>query len=101
MWSLHERLVELLWENDRDVLRMTIVLLSCLFLYNGALISTPLALQLAEALLPLFDSVRLCASSHGHWVLPGHLVPCALSGLGPGGREAAHAQLFVSSFHTV
>ncbi|TRZ19646.1 hypothetical protein HGM15179_007514 [Zosterops borbonicus] len=65
MWSLHERLVELLWENDRDVLRMTIILLSCLFLYNGALISTPLALQLAEALLPFFDSydsqVQLCS----------------------------------------
>lgn len=100
MWSLHERLVELLQENHRDVLRMTIVLLSCLILYNGALITTPLALQLAEALLPLFDNVRLCASSCSHWLLPGHFVPCAFSGLCPGGCQAAHAKVFFSSFHT-
>lgn len=100
MWSLHERLVELLRENHRDVLRMTTILLSCLFLYNGALITTPLALQLAEALLPLFDNVRLCPSSHGHWLLPGLFAPCAFSGLCPGGHQAAHADIFFSSFHT-
>ncbi|XP_056371325.1 uncharacterized protein LOC130266022 [Oenanthe melanoleuca] len=65
MWSLHARLVELLRENDSDVVRMSIVLLSCLFPYSGTMIETPLALQLAEALLPLFDNddsqVKLCS----------------------------------------
>ncbi|XP_056363809.1 uncharacterized protein LOC130261527 [Oenanthe melanoleuca] len=56
MWGLHTRLVELLRENDRDVVRMSIVLLSCLFPYNGTTISTPLALQLADMLLLLFDN---------------------------------------------
>ncbi|XP_071311443.1 maestro heat-like repeat-containing protein family member 7 [Agelaius tricolor] len=56
MWSLHERLVELLQENDSKMLRMTMVLLSRLFLCNGAPLASPLALQLAGALLPLFDN---------------------------------------------
>ncbi|XP_066417947.1 centrosome-associated protein CEP250-like [Molothrus aeneus] len=64
-WSRHERLVELLQENDSDMLRMTMVLLSSLFLCNGAPIASPLALQLAGALLPLFDNddsqVQLCS----------------------------------------
>nr|XP_041569278.1 uncharacterized protein LOC116807522 [Taeniopygia guttata] len=66
MWSLHERLVELLQENDSVVLRMTTVLLRGLFLCNGAPITSALALQLAEALLPLFDNedsqVQLCST---------------------------------------
>uniref|UniRef100_A0A8C0U503 Maestro heat-like repeat-containing protein family member 7 n=1 Tax=Cyanistes caeruleus TaxID=156563 RepID=A0A8C0U503_CYACU len=65
MWSLHERLVELLGENDSHVLGMSIALLSRLFLYNGGPITIPLGLQLAEALLPLFDNedsqVQLCS----------------------------------------
>nr|XP_032601055.2 uncharacterized protein LOC116807173 isoform X1 [Taeniopygia guttata]XP_041568721.1 uncharacterized protein LOC116807173 isoform X1 [Taeniopygia guttata]XP_041568722.1 uncharacterized protein LOC116807173 isoform X1 [Taeniopygia guttata]XP_041568723.1 uncharacterized protein LOC116807173 isoform X1 [Taeniopygia guttata] len=56
MWSLHERLVELLQENDGVMLRMTTVLLRAVFLCNGAPITSALALQLAEALLPLFDN---------------------------------------------
>ncbi|XP_005057056.1 PREDICTED: uncharacterized protein LOC101808290 [Ficedula albicollis] len=56
MWGLHARLVELLREKDSDVVRMSIVLLSSLFPYNGTTISTPLALQLADMLLPLFDN---------------------------------------------
>ncbi|XP_064240926.1 uncharacterized protein LOC135278299 [Passer domesticus] len=55
MWSLTESLVELLEENDSDVIRMTILLLRYLFLDNGTPIPSSLALQLAEALLPLFD----------------------------------------------
>lgn len=66
MWDLTESLVELLQENDNDVVRMTIVLLSYLFLDKDASIPSPIALRLAEALLPLFDNVRLCAPSHGH-----------------------------------
>nr|XP_041576831.1 maestro heat-like repeat family member 5 isoform X1 [Taeniopygia guttata] len=65
MWSLHERLMELLQENDSVMLRMTTVLLRGLFLCNGAPITSALALQLAEALLPLFDNedsqVKLCS----------------------------------------
>ncbi|XP_074405041.1 maestro heat-like repeat family member 5 [Zonotrichia albicollis] len=55
MRSLTERLVELLQENDSDMIRMTILLLRYSLLDNGAPIPTPMALQLAEALLPLFD----------------------------------------------
>ncbi|XP_050842910.1 uncharacterized protein LOC108963754 [Serinus canaria] len=55
MGSLTESLVELLEENDSDMVRMTILLLRYLLLDNGAPIPTPIALQLAEALLPLFD----------------------------------------------
>ncbi|KAM7019672.1 maestro heat-like repeat-containing protein family member 7 [Passerculus sandwichensis] len=65
MWSLHERLVELLQENDSNMLRMTVVLLSRLFLCNGARLASPLALQLAGALLLLFDNddsqVQVCS----------------------------------------
>ncbi|XP_064256898.1 uncharacterized protein LOC135287535 [Passer domesticus] len=55
MWSLTESLVELLQEKESDMIRMTILLLRYLFLDNGAPIPSSLALQLAEALLPLFD----------------------------------------------
>ncbi|TRZ06468.1 hypothetical protein HGM15179_020639, partial [Zosterops borbonicus] len=66
MWNLTESLVvELLQESDGDIIRMSIVLLKYLFLYNGVLIPSPIALRLAEALLPLFDNddsqVQLCA----------------------------------------
>ncbi|XP_056370426.1 maestro heat-like repeat-containing protein family member 6 [Oenanthe melanoleuca] len=56
MWGLHTRLVELLRENDSDVVGMSIILLNCLFPYNGTKIEASLALQLADMLLPLFDS---------------------------------------------
>nr|XP_041568602.1 uncharacterized protein LOC121468674 [Taeniopygia guttata] len=56
MWSLHERLVELLQENDGVMLRMTTVLLRAVFLCKEAPMTSTLALQLAEALLPLFDN---------------------------------------------
>ncbi|XP_032942627.1 uncharacterized protein LOC117011380 [Catharus ustulatus] len=55
MWNMSESLVELLQDNDSDVVRMTIMLLSYLFLDNSAPIASPIALQLAEAVLPLFD----------------------------------------------
>ncbi|XP_048151739.1 maestro heat-like repeat-containing protein family member 7 [Corvus hawaiiensis] len=58
MWSLTESLVELLQEDDSDVVGMTVAVLSYLFLYSGAPIPSPIALQLAEALLPLFDNAR-------------------------------------------
>ncbi|XP_023803430.1 maestro heat-like repeat-containing protein family member 7, partial [Cyanistes caeruleus] len=56
MWSLTESLLELLQEDDSDVVRMTIVLLKYLFLYNSTPIASPIAQQLAEVLLALFDN---------------------------------------------
>ncbi|OWK49436.1 hypothetical protein RLOC_00000849, partial [Lonchura striata] len=57
------------------------LLASDLFLDNDAPIPSPITLQLAKVLLPLFEHVRLCALSHGHWLLPRHLVPCGDAGL--------------------
>ncbi|XP_068888236.1 maestro heat-like repeat-containing protein family member 6 [Aphelocoma coerulescens] len=56
MWSLSESLVERLQEDDSNMVGMTIVVLGYLFLHSGAPIPSPIALQLAEALLPLFDN---------------------------------------------
>ncbi|XP_039411509.1 uncharacterized protein LOC109145755 isoform X2 [Corvus cornix cornix] len=56
MWSLTKSLVVLLRDSDNDVVRMTVVLLSYFFLDKDAPILSPIALQLAEALLPLFDN---------------------------------------------
>ncbi|XP_056352282.1 maestro heat-like repeat-containing protein family member 6 [Oenanthe melanoleuca] len=56
MWNLTEGLVELLQDDDSDVVRMTIILISYLFLDNGTSIPSPIALQLAEVLLPLFGN---------------------------------------------
>ncbi|KAL9820776.1 maestro heat-like repeat-containing protein family member 1 [Geothlypis trichas] len=50
MWSLTERLTELLQ------VRVTTRLLDYLFLDNGAPIPSPMALQLAKVFLPLFDN---------------------------------------------
>ena len=47
------------------MVRMAIILLRYLFVYNGAPLHSPIALRLAEVLLPLFDSVRLCAPVYG------------------------------------
>ncbi|XP_056352597.1 maestro heat-like repeat-containing protein family member 6 [Oenanthe melanoleuca] len=56
IWNLTENLVDVLQENDSFMVRMTIVVLRYLFLYNGAPVRSSIALRLAEALLPLFDS---------------------------------------------
>lgn len=48
-------------------------------------------LKLAESLLPLFENVRLCAPSQGHWTLPGNFVPRAVLGLCPSGPGAVGA----------
>ncbi|XP_056352623.1 maestro heat-like repeat-containing protein family member 6 [Oenanthe melanoleuca] len=55
MRSLTESLVELLRDTDGETVEMTIMLLSFIVLENDMLIATPITLQLAEALLPLFD----------------------------------------------
>ncbi|XP_023803317.1 maestro heat-like repeat-containing protein family member 6 [Cyanistes caeruleus] len=55
MWSLTERLVELLQDADGERVRMTVMVLSFIVLETKKLIPGPIALQLAEALLPLFD----------------------------------------------
>ena len=75
MWSLTESLVELLQENDSNMVRMAIILLRYLFVCSAAPIHSPIALRLAKVLLPLFDSVRLCA--------PGHRTGCSPDTLWP------------------
>ncbi|XP_030825651.1 uncharacterized protein LOC115916079, partial [Camarhynchus parvulus] len=56
MCSLTESLMRLLWDKDAEIAGMTLITLSFIFLHKSQmLMSTPTALQLAEALLPLFD----------------------------------------------
>ncbi|XP_031971217.1 uncharacterized protein LOC116446882 isoform X2 [Corvus moneduloides] len=55
-WSLTESLVKLLWDTDGEIVGMTLVVLGFLFLDKDILVSSPIALQLAEALLPLFEN---------------------------------------------
>ncbi|XP_068035342.1 maestro heat-like repeat-containing protein family member 7 [Anomalospiza imberbis] len=83
MWSLTESLVELLRDADGEIVKITVMVLSFIILDSDRWIGSPIALQLAEALVLLFDLVRLCAPSHGHWVLPRHLVPCGFAGMRP------------------
>ncbi|XP_031971181.1 uncharacterized protein LOC116446872 [Corvus moneduloides] len=65
MWSLTKSLVVLLRDSDNDVVRMTVVVLSRLFLANAHPIPGRVALQLAEPLVPLFDNddsqVQMCS----------------------------------------
>ncbi|KAL2302647.1 hypothetical protein Nmel_010089 [Mimus melanotis] len=69
MCSLTESLLDLLRDTNGDIVRLAVMVLSFIVLENTMLIPSPIALQLAEVLLPLFDHVRLCAPSHSHWVL--------------------------------
>ncbi|KAL9820862.1 maestro heat-like repeat-containing protein family member 7 [Geothlypis trichas] len=55
MWSLTKSLMDLLRDNDAEIAGMTLITLSFVFLHKHMLMSTPIALQLAEALLQLFD----------------------------------------------
>ncbi|XP_064291602.1 maestro heat-like repeat-containing protein family member 6 [Passer domesticus] len=55
MWRLTESLMDLLWDNDAEIAGMTLVALSFIFWRKYSLMSSPIVLQLAEALLPLFD----------------------------------------------
>ncbi|XP_068052832.1 maestro heat-like repeat-containing protein family member 7 [Anomalospiza imberbis] len=55
MWSLTESLMDLLWDSDAELAGMTLIALSFIFLHKYILMSTPIALPLAEALVPLFD----------------------------------------------
>ena len=65
MWSLTESVMELLWDKDAEIAGMTLITLSFIYLHKHILIPNPIALQLAEALLSFFDTVRLCAPGHG------------------------------------
>ncbi|XP_036261726.2 uncharacterized protein LOC118701200 [Molothrus ater] len=63
MWSLTQCLMDLLCDNDAEIAGMTLITLSFLFLHKShILMSTPIALQLAEALLPLFDHTMVSKS---------------------------------------
>ncbi|XP_030919671.1 uncharacterized protein LOC115948812 [Geospiza fortis] len=55
MWSLTERLVELLRDEDVVIVKITVMVLSFIILDKDTPMPTPIALQLAEGLLPLFD----------------------------------------------
>ncbi|XP_027488941.1 maestro heat-like repeat-containing protein family member 6, partial [Corapipo altera] len=56
MCSLTESLVQLLWDADGELLRRTVSVLGFLFSDKDIQLSSPTALQLAEALQPLFDN---------------------------------------------
>ncbi|XP_054374467.1 uncharacterized protein LOC129046604 [Molothrus ater] len=83
MWSLTQSLMDLLCDNDAEIAGMTLITLSFLFLHKShILMSTPIALQLAEALLPLFDhnnnqvqvlSIKLFRSFLGNAALCGQV----------------------------
>ena len=56
---------ELLWDKDAEIVGMTLIALSFIFLHKHIQIPNSIALQLAEALLSFFDTVRLCVPGHG------------------------------------
>ncbi|XP_064513111.1 maestro heat-like repeat-containing protein family member 6 isoform X2 [Pseudopipra pipra] len=56
MRSLTQSLVQLLWDADVELVRMTVALLGFLLSDKDIRLSSPTALQLAEALQPLFDN---------------------------------------------
>ncbi|XP_068035341.1 maestro heat-like repeat-containing protein family member 7 [Anomalospiza imberbis] len=58
MWSLTESLVELLRDADGEIVKITVMVLSFIILDSDRWIGSPIALQLAEALVLLFDLVR-------------------------------------------
>ncbi|XP_068052924.1 maestro heat-like repeat-containing protein family member 7 [Anomalospiza imberbis] len=55
MWSLTESLVELLRDADGEIVKITVMVLSFIILDSDRWIGSPIALQLAEALVLLFD----------------------------------------------
>lgn len=94
MYSLTESLVDLLWDADEDIVEMTVAVLSFLLSHRHLAIPSPIALRLAGALWPLLDNVRLCAPSHGHWVLPPSVGPRGFLGLCTEGPGAADGEGF-------
>ncbi|TRZ23240.1 hypothetical protein HGM15179_003876 [Zosterops borbonicus] len=56
MSGLTESLGRLLWDADDDVVELSVVVLSFLLLHKDLTLSSPVALQLAEALWPLFNN---------------------------------------------
>ncbi|XP_068034294.1 maestro heat-like repeat-containing protein family member 7 [Anomalospiza imberbis] len=55
MWSLTESLVELLRDADGEIVKIIVMVLSFIILDSDRWIGSPIALQLAEALVLLFD----------------------------------------------
>lgn len=64
MPALTESIMEMLKDEDRDVRGMTLSVLSEMLLTRDMPIASSLAMQLVEALRPLFDNVRLSAPHH-------------------------------------
>lgn len=81
MCSLSEPLMDFLRNEDIEVVKMSLSVFTNILMNKDILTSCPTAPKLAAALRPLFDSVRLCAPSHGPWLLPTSVVPCGLLGL--------------------
>lgn len=98
MRFLLQHLIGLLQDADSEVVGMTLFVLRKVLLARDIPIASPIALQLAERLRPLFDNVRLCAPHHGCWALRGTFVPCGFSEPCPGGLGAAGAELPLARF---
>ncbi|KAI1236939.1 hypothetical protein IHE44_0014156, partial [Lamprotornis superbus] len=56
MCSLTESLMDLLRDKDAEIVGMTLITISFIFMHKYILIPSPIALQLAEALLPFLDA---------------------------------------------
>ncbi|XP_053838411.1 uncharacterized protein LOC128809976 [Vidua macroura] len=72
---LSQQLVDVLGDADGEVVSMSLSVFTNVLQYKDILISSTTAPKLAEALLPLFDHVRLCGPSHGTGCCPGILCP--------------------------
>lgn len=59
--NLSENLTEELKDEDKEVVWMTLSVLSEMLLNRDVPLTSSLTLQLDEALRPLFDNVKLCA----------------------------------------
>ncbi|RMB92459.1 hypothetical protein DUI87_31101 [Hirundo rustica rustica] len=64
IWALTECLIEVLKDEDREVVWMTLSLLNGMFQNRDVPIASSVALLLVEALQPRFNNVKLCATPH-------------------------------------
>ncbi|XP_039576285.1 uncharacterized protein LOC120507544 [Passer montanus] len=81
--GLYQHLLEQLADPDAEMVWMTLSVLTHVLQDRDHKIPSITTLKLAEAVLPHFDNVRLCAPSQGHWMLPGNFVLSAVLGLLP------------------
>lgn len=98
IWALTESLTEMLKDEDKKVRGMTLSVLSEMFLNRKEPIASSLALQLVEALRPLFYKVKLCAPCHRYWVLPGNCSLVDFQFRAQVGLEQSVLRFLLSSF---